>query len=314
MSKVTLNQVWYSGSANLAALINASGAWTGSPTGLQGATGSQGVQGLQGRQGASGSNGSQGAQGANGTNGSQGVQGANGTDGSQGVQGLSGTNGSQGVQGANGSQGVQGLQGRQGATGNTGTGTQGAQGTIGIQGLQGRQGASGTNGSQGIQGASGTNGSQGATGIQGATGSGGLTGSGSSTYLAKWSSGTNLSTGSAYESAGTVYSTDFVASSDARLKNILGFVDGGVSKINALNGVRYEWNPLALSLGYTNDRAPELGVLAQEVMAVIPEAVVVDDKGYLRVSYDRLVPVLIEAIKELNSKYEELERRIWDLE
>ena len=201
--------------------------------------------------------------------------------------------------------------GAQGTTGSTGgTGSQGATGTTGNTGNTGAQGATGTTGNTGSQGAAGSNGSngaQGSTGAQGATGSGGLTGSGSSSYLAKWSSSTNLSTGTAYESGGTVYSTDFSASSDGRLKNIIEPLSHMMDVVECIRGVRYEWNQLALDFGYNNERAPELGVIAQEVQAVLPEAVTMDDKGYLSVSYDRLVPVLIEAVKELNARIKTLE-------
>lgn len=289
-NKPTANQISLGSSTMLDDVINPAGNWIGSPTGLQGSTGAQGVNGSNGAQGATG------------------AQGFNGSNGAQGATGLQGITGSQGANGA------QGVQGRQGTTGTGNTGSQGANGANGAQGTSGTNGAQGTSGTNGSQGTSGTNGAQGATGTQGATGSGGLTGSGTNTYLAKWSSGSNLSTGSAYESGGTVYSTDFSASSDARLKNIIGFVDDALFKISQLNAVRYSWNMTARDLGYENRDYPEIGVLAQEVQAILPEIVTVDDKGYLRVSYDRLVPVLIEAVKEGRVLNKQLEERVAKLE
>ena len=67
-----------------------------------------------------------------------------------------------------------------------------------------------------------------------------------------------------------------------------------------LNGYYYRENQTAKDLGYNNDLL-QVGVSAQEVQKVLPEVVTeapIDDK-YLTVWYDKLVPLLIEAIKEL---------------
>jgi hypothetical protein len=77
----------------------------------------------------------------------------------------------------------------------------------------------------------------------------------------------------------------------------------------SLNGFHYQANEVANALGYVSK--PEVGVSAQEVQAVLPEVVVpapIDDK-YLTVHYDKLVPLLIEAIKELKAEVDELKSR-----
>jgi len=53
----------------------------------------------------------------------------------------------------------------------------------------------------------------------------------------------------------------------------------------------------------------QIGVIAQDVEKVIPEAVNVDHNGFKSVSYDRIIPLLIESIKELKARVEELEKR-----
>ena len=95
--------------------------------------------------------------------------------------------------------------------------------------------------------------------------------------------------------------------SDNRLKTRLGPIENALHKVSTLSGFYYEANETAQALGYKVKR--EVGVSAQEVQAVLPEIVVpapIDDK-YLTVHYDKLVPLLIEAIKELSAKVETLE-------
>ena len=72
-----------------------------------------------------------------------------------------------------------------------------------------------------------------------------------------------------------------------------------------MSGVTFNWNALAEGKDL-NSREP--GVIAQEIQAVLPEAVALRDNGYLGVRYEKLVPLLIEAIKELNEKINKLEK------
>jgi hypothetical protein len=94
--------------------------------------------------------------------------------------------------------------------------------------------------------------------------------------------------------------------SDDRLKTKLGNIPDALAKVLTLNGFYYEANELAQSYGY--EKKLEVGVSAQQVQAVQPEVVApapIDD-NYLTVRYERLVPLLIEAIKELNAKLDAL--------
>jgi hypothetical protein len=104
--------------------------------------------------------------------------------------------------------------------------------------------------------------------------------------------------------AGEIRATNNITAyySDDRLKTKLGNIENALDKIRTLNGFYYEANETAQALGYEAVR--EVGVSAQQVQAVQPEIVVpapIDDK-YLTVRYERLVPLLIEAIKELDGK------------
>ena len=94
--------------------------------------------------------------------------------------------------------------------------------------------------------------------------------------------------------------------SDDNLKDKLGNIENALEKLLSLNGFKYTPNQTALDLGYTMKN--EVGVSAQEVQKVLPEAVVpapISDQ-YLTVHYDRLIPLLIEAIKQLKAEVDSL--------
>ena len=94
--------------------------------------------------------------------------------------------------------------------------------------------------------------------------------------------------------------------SDERLKTRIGAIEDPIGKIKALSGFYFEANEIAQKLGYEKKR--EVGVSAQEVQAVMPEVVVpapISDK-YLTVRYEKLIPLLIEAIKEQQVQIESL--------
>ena len=108
--------------------------------------------------------------------------------------------------------------------------------------------------------------------------------------------------------------------SDQRLKENIKLIEGALDKVLALRGVTFNANQKALEVGYT-DTSEQVGVIAQEVQKVLPQAVkfapfdqeVSEDgttftsksgENYLTVQYERLAPLLIEAIKELNAKIE----------
>lgn len=108
--------------------------------------------------------------------------------------------------------------------------------------------------------------------------------------------------------AGEIRATNNITAyySDDRLKTRLGNIQNALSKVLSLNGFHYEANETAQALGYAVK--PEVGVSAQEVQAILPEVVVpapIDEK-YLTVHYDKLVPLLIEAIKELKAEIDTL--------
>jgi hypothetical protein len=111
--------------------------------------------------------------------------------------------------------------------------------------------------------------------------------------------------------AGAIYATGNITAyfSDDRLKVRKGNIENALAKVEAISGFHYEANETAQALGYK--AKPEVGVSAQEVQAILPEVVVPApvDEQYLTVHYDRLVPLLIEAVKELSARVKELEAK-----
>jgi len=95
--------------------------------------------------------------------------------------------------------------------------------------------------------------------------------------------------------------------SDDRLKTRLGGIEDALEKVCSLDGFYYEPNDTAVELGY--ERNKQVGVSAQSVQNVLPEAVKtapISDE-YLTVQYEKLVPMLVEAIKTLSARVDELE-------
>lgn len=98
--------------------------------------------------------------------------------------------------------------------------------------------------------------------------------------------------------------------SDDRLKTKLGNIENALDKVNSLTGFYYEPNELAQGLGYTIHR--QVGLSAQTMQNVMPEIVTtapIDDK-YLTIWYEKTVPLLVEAIKELSNEVEEIKKKL----
>jgi len=112
--------------------------------------------------------------------------------------------------------------------------------------------------------------------------------------------GTNtayVSTGGLFVN-GAVTATNFVTPSDERLKMKIDTLENSEWAIGRLRGVRFEWRDTG---------ARDIGFIAQEVTQVIPEAVVAH-AGELYVSYDKVVPVLVETVKTLMKRIDRLEQ------
>jgi len=121
---------------------------------------------------------------------------------------------------------------------------------------------------------------------------------------------------------GEIRATNQITSyySDERLKENITLIPNALEKVMALRGVTYNSNTLAESFGYKN-KEKQVGVIAGDVEKVLPEAVKPapfdtilfentdiskSGQNYKTVQYEKLVPLLIEAIKELKNEINEL--------
>ena len=97
---------------------------------------------------------------------------------------------------------------------------------------------------------------------------------------------------------GSIYATgDVTAYSDESLKTNIKTIDNGLDKVMALRGITFD---------RIADGSTSTGVSAQDVAAVLPEAVATDDEGLMAVKYGNLVGLLIEAIKDLKEEVNDL--------
>jgi len=101
--------------------------------------------------------------------------------------------------------------------------------------------------------------------------------------------------------SGTVNAANFNTTSDATLKTNVETLSGSLDAVTSLRGVSFDW---------LENGGSEIGVIAQEVEAVLPDVVSTNDEGIKSVKYGNMVAVLIEAIKEQQLRIEALEAQL----
>ena len=97
--------------------------------------------------------------------------------------------------------------------------------------------------------------------------------------------------------SGDVNAANFNSTSDIKLKENIQVIENATSILNEINGVKFTWK---------EKNTPSIGVIAQEVEKILPELISENDETK-RVNYNGLVGVLVEAVKELTERVEELE-------
>ena len=106
--------------------------------------------------------------------------------------------------------------------------------------------------------------------------------------------------GSQIEASGDVIA---FSSSDRELKDNITYIHRPIDKINQIGGYKFTWNN-----NQDTYLGKDVGVIAQEIEAVLPEVVTTRATGYKAVKYEKIVPLLIEGIKELDKKIKDIEK------
>ena len=104
---------------------------------------------------------------------------------------------------------------------------------------------------------------------------------------------------------GSVYTTGSYNSSDARFKTNIETIDNGIDKVMNMRGVYYDWNDEHKE---EKGEGRQVGVIAQELNKVLPEAVIHTEEDEYSVDYGKITGVLIEAIKDLKNEINELKK------
>ena len=103
------------------------------------------------------------------------------------------------------------------------------------------------------------------------------------------------------DSNGRITAQDFLSLSDMRYKTNISTLSDAGSLIKGLRGVEFDWR---------KDGSHDVGVIAQEVFNVLPEAIVsTGTTSMLNVAYNKIIPYLIETIKDLQLRVEALEAK-----
>jgi hypothetical protein len=132
-------------------------------------------------------------------------------------------------------------------------------------------------------------------------------------------------------SGGNILSTGDVIAyySDERLKNIKSYIKDVLPTLDEINVFKYNSNDLGESFGYDKDKE-EIGLSAQEIQKHYPELInlapfdtICDSttnkkisksgENYLTLNYTRLVPILLQGIKELNNKNKNIDNELSEL-
>ena len=293
--------------------------WNGEAWKLNSSSGTKGEKGQKGEVGATGDKGQKGQKGEVGDKGQKGEIGPAGGSGGQGNKGDKGDTGQKGQTGADNS--TKGQKGQKGEQGTSIKGEPGADNST--KGQKGEVGADnstkGQKGEQGIQGNPGadnsTKGQKGEVGAQGNQGTPAISNSNDSVYrnlvFIDGSSATTLKTNDSNRlqvraSDGALKVNGDViafASSDINLKENITPIPNALDKIVAISGNTFTWK----SGSYNEALNDDTGVIAQEVEALsLPGITTTRSDGTKAVRYERLVPVLIEAIKELKKEIDEI--------
>jgi hypothetical protein len=98
------------------------------------------------------------------------------------------------------------------------------------------------------------------------------------------------------------------STSDERFKDNITPISDAIDKISGIRGVEFDWKELTpeeRKILHSNE-GHDVGVIAQEIEKILPEVVTTRDSGYKAVRYEKIIPLLIEAIKDNKKSIEEI--------
>lgn len=110
--------------------------------------------------------------------------------------------------------------------------------------------------------------------------------------------------------------------SDQRLKNVTGPIDSPLKRIQHFDGVYYQPSDLAYKIAHEHSSVRKVGFIAQEIQKALPEVVTtapfdsnkhghsISGENYLTVNYSKVVPLLIEALKEQQKQIDYVQSKL----
>ncbi len=105
--------------------------------------------------------------------------------------------------------------------------------------------------------------------------------------------------------------------SDVRLKENIRLIEDPITLIDQIRGVYFDWTDEHMASRGGEDgyfvRKHDIGVIAQEIEAILPEIVATRDNGYKAVKYEKIVPLLIEAIKAQQKQIDQIQATLAEL-
>jgi len=111
-----------------------------------------------------------------------------------------------------------------------------------------------------------------------------------------------------FQVTGQIAATDNITayySSDISLKDNIRPIENALFKVNQIRGVEFDWNEKSHEI--QQQKGHDVGLIAQEVEKVLPEVIQIREDGIKAIAYEKVVPLLVQSIKELTKRVEELE-------
>ena len=121
--------------------------------------------------------------------------------------------------------------------------------------------------------------------------------------------GSNIFIGNQIITGSITATSDVTAfsTSDKQLKDNITLIPNSLEKITKIGGYTFNWNN---KQDIYEVGSHDIGVIAQELENILPEVVTTRDNGYKAVKYEKIIPLLIEAIKELKAEVDDLKSKV----